>query len=405
MATFLDLPKDLFNLIAKSLAWRDLLALSSTNQKLKEILDTDSQWKPHFESYFTNKKTNPKQSYKQAFLAVINHLLDHVTNSSEAIQFESSVFKNDKEIILAAVTQNGGALRYATGKLKNDKDIVLAAVKQGNYALYYASEELKNDEDVVLAALNQNGYSLRFASVELRKNKDVVLAAVKQNGYALYFASDELKRDLDVVLAAVKQNGTALYYTSDELQRNSVVINAASGNEIPIASSSTFFSSSARDKGSISGNKAHETPQLGKSLMACQGLKSQLLQLTRDASMQLSRNPQAGPYQKKCNDLQYLIDNSLNTDLKDESIKDLGLKLIKIVSTPRKGCFFTAKPGHTRSALFVVDELLKEEYRDLKKLLLGDEASTKNLIQNKFSKIHYTPAVGDEPKTTPTFYS
>ena len=65
---------------------------------------------------------------------------------------EFELFRNNKEVVLAAVKQDFNALLYASDKLKDDKEVVLEAVKQNGEALNYVSDRLKDDKDVLNVA-------------------------------------------------------------------------------------------------------------------------------------------------------------------------------------------------------------------------------------------------------------
>lgn len=120
------------------------------------------------------------------------------------------LFKNDREIVLAAVEANGMALNYAAPALQADKDVVLAAVTRDAFALNFAAKALAADREVVLAALQGTGShrdALRLAAQELRSDRDIVLAAVASHGYALEYAAESLRADRQIVAVAVKQAG------------------------------------------------------------------------------------------------------------------------------------------------------------------------------------------------------
>ena len=56
------------------------------------------------------------------------------------------MWKNNKEIALAALFQNGHALYYVFDNLKNGWDFILFAVTQERSVLVYASEALKSNK-------------------------------------------------------------------------------------------------------------------------------------------------------------------------------------------------------------------------------------------------------------------
>lgn len=151
-------------------------------------------------------------------------ILDIVKRDWVELRYLDHVWKNDKEIALAALAQNGHALYYASDNLKNDRDFILAAVLISGSALIYTSDALKANEEVVRAAVDNDGSSLKFVSAKLQDHHDIVLAAVSNDGSALEFASKGLKDDRDVVLAAVSNHGTALEHASKALRDDREVV-------------------------------------------------------------------------------------------------------------------------------------------------------------------------------------
>lgn len=152
------------------------------------------------------------RSFAKAYIRVLINPL-HLNHLDE-------LFKNDRDIVLAAVQRNGLALLYAPLALKNDRDIVLIALQRNALALRYASLPLKNDINIVLAAVQRNGLAFQYASKALRSDKRVALEAVQRNGLALQYASEALRNDKEVVLAAVNQNSLAFYYASKALRND-----------------------------------------------------------------------------------------------------------------------------------------------------------------------------------------
>ena len=83
-----------------------------------------------------------------------------------ALQFASSEWRGDWEMVMIAVKQNGNALQYASTALQDNCQIVLTAVSQTAGALRSASEELLENEDFL--------YSARQASFSIDQDFVVV---------------------------------------------------------------------------------------------------------------------------------------------------------------------------------------------------------------------------------------
>ena len=79
-----------------------------------------------------------------------NRALDVITKTSDINSHRElfNVYKDDKEIILAAVVKDGLTLRFASDSLKDNDEIVLAAVVNNRAAFQHASVRLKEDNDI-----------------------------------------------------------------------------------------------------------------------------------------------------------------------------------------------------------------------------------------------------------------
>ena len=139
---------------------------------------------------------------------------------------EFELFRNNKEVVLAAVKQDFNALLYASDKLKDDKEVVLEAVKQNGFSLVCVSDRLKDDVEVAMAVVKQDVLAFSCLSIRLKYDKYFVLSVLEQSDLDLYFVPDELKNDKEVVLAAVGKNYCAFKYASNELKNDKDILNA-----------------------------------------------------------------------------------------------------------------------------------------------------------------------------------
>eukprot|EP00759_Apiculatamorpha_spiralis_P029870 PhF_6_TR31821/c0_g1_i1/m.47017 len=161
------------------------------------------------------------------------HLFAAVRQNGMALQFLTSEFRKDKELVKAAVESSGLALQFADSTLRSDKQIVSMACNQNGFALQYAGLELIADPTLVQTVIAKHpgclndiaflsillsvcGNTLQYLPIENRDNDTLVVNAVKQNGLALVYASDRLKRAPSLVTVAVEQNAYALRHAADE---------------------------------------------------------------------------------------------------------------------------------------------------------------------------------------------
>ena len=73
-----------------------------------------------------------------------------------ALQFASSEWRGDWEMVVTAVAQNGKALQYASSALQNNSQVVLAAISQHADAFRSASEELLANDDFLSSARQES---------------------------------------------------------------------------------------------------------------------------------------------------------------------------------------------------------------------------------------------------------
>ena len=148
-----------------------------------------------------------------------NKTLDAVRRNGLNLEFASSEFQDDEEIVREAVRYSALVLQYASPRLQNDETTVLLAVKSQGDALQYASERLKDEFSIVQPAVMSNhGCSLRFASLRLRDDEMMVWQAVKSDGAALEFASERLQDNETIVRSALYTNCYAIKFASPRVR-------------------------------------------------------------------------------------------------------------------------------------------------------------------------------------------
>lgn len=122
--------------------------------------------------------------------------LDVVTREPAALFSLSSIWLQNKELVLAALSRNGSLLGdyRLTVWCQNDEEVVLAALKQNGLALEHVSMRLKHKESVLKTALSQNGLALAYAPKTLRSCQGLVRIAVQQNSQAIHFSRSSNER-------------------------------------------------------------------------------------------------------------------------------------------------------------------------------------------------------------------
>ena len=125
------------------------------------------------------------------------------------------IWRDDRDVVLAAVARDGWALQYATKRLRDDREVCRVAVSTTGNALGCANEASRRDFEVVLTAVQTTPFALGYASKELQANRDVVLAAVSRDGNALAYASKALRDDKEIVAAAIEANPEAIEFAGD----------------------------------------------------------------------------------------------------------------------------------------------------------------------------------------------
>jgi hypothetical protein len=118
-------------------------------------------------------------------------------------KYASDSLWSDREFVDHAVCYRGNYLILASDVFKDDKELVLAAIENYPMTLSNASTRLRADRDVVTAAIEGNGTAIMYGHESFLDDKHLALIAVGTSAYALNFLSSRLKADFDVVKEAV----------------------------------------------------------------------------------------------------------------------------------------------------------------------------------------------------------
>ncbi len=162
-------------------------------------------------------------------------VLDQVRKNGSDIRLANPIFKNDKEIVLAAIKQYPNAFYHVHKDMKDDFEVVMSAVSESGSMLMYVSERLRSNITVVEAALNNFGRALEYVLEPLKSNKEIVTLALKKSGLAIEFASNEFKNDQDLVTIALENNGCAIKFLDQSFKKNrEYVIKAVKSNGLAL---------------------------------------------------------------------------------------------------------------------------------------------------------------------------
>ena len=156
--------------------------------------------------------------------------LDELNNYHWPLDYVSSIYLNDRDVVVASTKQYGAQLLYRCEQYRDDRDIVLLCVANDGFAFRYISKRLQDDREIVLSSIKTYSDILRDLDTKYLDDKEIVLTAVSGDGALLRYASNRLKGDREVVTAAVRHYGEAISFASLELQNDEEIINISKEN-------------------------------------------------------------------------------------------------------------------------------------------------------------------------------
>lgn len=145
----------------------------------------------------------------------------------------STVLQNLEEPTKEILSIEGVFLEFASSKFKADRNLVLIAIEQNPLSLEFASPSLQDDKDVCLKAVKKDANSLAYVSERLRQNEpDIFLYSTITSATTLdYVPKDILANDKSFILKTCQYLGEVLLYISSDLQKNKeFIIEALSKN-------------------------------------------------------------------------------------------------------------------------------------------------------------------------------
>jgi hypothetical protein len=141
-------------------------------------------------------------------------------------------FKNDIDITKLALGINGNLIQYSSSLFQDNKELVLIAIQSNPLSYINISNNLKLDEEILIKVLILAGESIvtKFPD-SIRKDKSSSLKLVKVNGLALMHLHKDIRRDRDVILAAVNQNGIAIGHALKFKDDEEIIFNSLRSNK------------------------------------------------------------------------------------------------------------------------------------------------------------------------------
>lgn len=158
-----------------------------------------------------------------------------INENCNSFQYMSSKLKDDYDVALAAVSEEIHNIRYVSDNLKKNRDIVLAALcscddspeiycEETKESLQYCCNVFKDDKEMALAAVRQAPHSLRILPESMQSDKDVILAAIYKCVDDLNHLENRIwkNRNETFILACLTSYIDALNFASGRLQKINV---------------------------------------------------------------------------------------------------------------------------------------------------------------------------------------
>ncbi len=135
---------------------------------------------------------------------------DAVSQNGIALQFASSLSRNERSIVKMAVEQNPESLPYASDSLRKDTEIITLAVRFNPSTSEFMHRNLAFDSELAKSLIQVNCLALQHFSPCNFGDKVLIWTAVQKDGLVLQLALTQVQDDVDVVSAAVEQNALCL---------------------------------------------------------------------------------------------------------------------------------------------------------------------------------------------------
>ena len=142
------------------------------------------------------KSTNIMKSLSSYYKDDKSIVIELLKIDGKQLEYVSNRLKKDNEVVYTAINNDSHSFIYADKILFNDKKFILLALTNKDFFGYNGYDEeyyddfledlsdiYKDDKEIVLAAVKRCGINIKYASNRLKNDKDVVLTAIDNSYY------------------------------------------------------------------------------------------------------------------------------------------------------------------------------------------------------------------------------
>jgi len=134
------------------------------------------------------------------------------------------IYRQDKEVVLAAVLYDGELVEFAGESLRNDPEIYLAAISQINnrrgacdpgQILHLIPEKFRSDKAFLIKAVENYPRIFEHVTPDVRSDREFMLEIIKKTyGWIIEYVSPELQSDRQFIVEAAILNKDILRWLS-----------------------------------------------------------------------------------------------------------------------------------------------------------------------------------------------
>jgi hypothetical protein len=134
------------------------------------------------------------------------------------------IYRQDKEVVLAAVLYDGELVEFAGESLRNDPEIYLAAISQINNRrgacdpgriLHLIPEKFRSDKGFLIKAVENYPRIFEHVTPDVRSDREFMLEIIKKTyGWIIEYVSPELQSDRQFIVEAAILNKDILRWLS-----------------------------------------------------------------------------------------------------------------------------------------------------------------------------------------------
>jgi hypothetical protein len=151
-----------------------------------------------------------------------------VQNSLYMLKNAPLIYRQDKEIVLAAVWYDGELVEFAGESLRNDPEIYLAAISQINNRrgacdpgriLHLIPEKFRSDKGFLIKAVENYPRIFEHVTPDVRSDREFMLQIIKKTyGWILEYVAPKLQSDRQFILEAAILNRDILRWLPENFQ-------------------------------------------------------------------------------------------------------------------------------------------------------------------------------------------